>query len=261
MTMTPTCFGRVLISSRDLDPIYVMLHRADLDPDTLKRWMLAYWCYYSAGVASFIAESPDFWNSMWRAHNEKWPRGAERRHFRGEVSLKALSCLRSTEATPEQIVDHMTGAPDLAGIINRVQEFSGFGPWIAWKIADMAERVLHLPVDFSQANLGMYRDPVMGAALVLTGDEHYPITPDELQGVVDNMTHEFSNYSAPPYYDRPINVQEIETCLCKYKSYRHGHYPPGKDTKEVYHAMKGWGPLASRLRKYMPDTPLRWRDL
>lgn len=259
MVMTPQCFGQVLIGSGDLDPIYIMLHEANLDSNTLKRWLLAYWCYYSAGVASRIAESSDFWGDMWQAHNLRWPRGAERRHFRGDVSRKALVCLQSTGTTPERIVDHMTGGSDLSGIINRVQQYSGFGPWISWKIADMAERVLHLNVDFTHANLGMYRDPVKGAALVLTGDEDYPISPDELQSVVDNMTVAFRDYSAPPYYDRPINVQEVETVLCKYKSYCHGHYPPGKDTREVYHGLHGWGKLASQLRPYLPKRPRTWR--
>lgn len=259
MSMTPKCFGQVLLSSRDLDPIYVMLRRAELDQDTLKRWLLAYWCYYSAGVASRIAESKDFWAEMWKAHNEKWPRGAERRHFRGETSYNALLCLQSTDATPEQIVDHMTNEPDFQGIARRVQQFTAFGPWIAWKIADMAERVLHLEVDFSNAELGIYRDPVHGAALVLTGDEFYPISPDELRGVVDNMAADFHSFSAPPWYDRPVNVQEVETVLCKYKSYCHGHYPPGKDTREVYHGLHGWGNLATSLRKCMPRTPLKWK--
>ena len=32
---------------------------------------------------------------------------------------------------------------------------------------------------------------------------------------------------APPEYERAINMQEIETCLCKYHSYYHGHYKGG----------------------------------
>lgn len=259
--MSYQCFGKILLSSRDLDPIYVMLHDANMDRDMLKRWLLAYWCYYSAGVSSHIAEADDFWAELWRAHNEKWPRGAERRHFRGETSYKALLCLQSTDATPEQIVDYMTGADNFQDISRRVQQFDGFGPWIAWKVADMAERVLHLEVDFSNANLGIYKDPVHGAALVLTGDENYPINPDELQGVVDDVVYVMRDFASPPWYDRSVNIQEAETVLCKYKSYCHGHYPPGKDTKEVYHGMKGWGKLSSRLRRHLPKHPLTWRDL
>lgn len=42
-------------------------------------------------------------------------------------------------------------------------------------------------------------------------------------------------------------VQEAETVLCKYKSYRNGHYFVGKDTKEIRYALKGWGATANHL--------------
>lgn len=34
---------------------------------------------------------------------------------------------------------------------------------------------------------------------------------------------------APPRFDRPLNVQEAETVLCKWKSYSGGHYEIGED--------------------------------
>ena len=39
---------------------------------------------------------------------------------------------------------------------------------------------------------------------------------------------------APPEYEREINMQEIETCLCKYHSYYHGHYKAGEDIERLH---------------------------
>ena len=52
---------------------------------------------------------------------------------------------------------------------------------------------------------------------------------------------------------RRVNVQEVETIFCKYKSHLKGHYPVGKDSEEIRHALEGWGDTAQELQKYIPD--------
>jgi hypothetical protein len=58
-----------------------------------------------------------------------------------------------------------------------------------------------------------------------------------------------------------VNVQEIETIFCKYKSYVKGHYHVGKDIHEIREALiytqkysKRTG-LANALLKAMPEKP------
>src|SRR5690349_13751657 len=91
--LTVEDFGRQLLTSQDLDPIYVALDVMDLDPVILRRWLLAYWCCYDAGVSCYIADRPDpstydpthFWVRMRAmAENElpsplggRWRRSAE----------------------------------------------------------------------------------------------------------------------------------------------------------------------------------------
>ncbi|GAG15566.1 unnamed protein product, partial [marine sediment metagenome] len=66
-------FGQGLLHSNDLDPVYVALyglinnHR--WDKDQLKRWLVAYWCFYNCGFASYISEfiGEQFWEEMWIA--------------------------------------------------------------------------------------------------------------------------------------------------------------------------------------------------
>jgi hypothetical protein len=244
-----------------------MLHEATMPEDQLKRWLLAYWCYYHAGVASYIAEAPStdgYWARMYSAAintNNAWPRGMERRHFRGKIALAGVNGLKDWEK-PESVVDYMTHYDTFDIIFKHVQEFPQFGPWIAWKIADMAERVLKYHVDFSNCDLGIYRDPVKGAAFIKYGDKEHDITRPEVMEVADEIIGNLT-YLAPPHYDRMFNIQEAETVLCKYKAHN-GHknrsfYHVGKDTHDVWEAThEGWGDLAQELADKLPLKELYW---
>lgn len=259
-------FCATLLTKFDLDPIYPMLVNAvvdgAMDGDTLKRWLLAYWCYYSAGTASFIAECPSnqFYDAMRAGFSGEgqYPRGHERRHFRGKNGLKAIEHLESF-GPAEKVVDFIykldyLGKQQTYGYIaERAMKFTLFGPWIAWKICDMGERVLCLDIDFYGTSLYMYKDPVQGGALYRFGDWQHPITEAELAEVVKAIECEFTNYLAPPHLDRPINVAEVETILCKYKAHIKGHYPPLFDIGEIRHGLQGWGELAGALMNYLPD--------
>lgn len=238
-------FGIDLLSTFDLDPLYPMVLRVGLDERTLKRWLLAYWCYYAAGAASYIAEQKDFYRAMYDGI-PKYPRGHERRHFRGDAAMRGIAGLQSF-GSPERVVDAMICHNSFQAISRAAQSFPQFGPWIAWKIADMTERVLCQPVDFGDAELGVYRDPVKGAALLWYGDQHHEIDMDTLHEVVELSLGLFADYMAPPFLDRPVNIQEIETILCKFKSHYNGHYPLGNDSYEIAHGLQGWGDLAQHM--------------
>ena len=241
-------FGTDLILTYDLDPVYPMVVAVDIDDDMRKRWCLAYWCYYHVGVAGVVAESNacNFYNVMRSGISRNWPRGMERRYFYGDLAWNTMVGLEIF-GSPELVVDMMTLQSDFQSANVTVQEFYGFGSWIAWKIADMADRVLQIDIDFSDTNLNMYTDPKQGAAYILTGDKKYPITEDELNGVVNEMETYYSGLLAPPFQDRPINIQEVETVLCKYKAHCLGFYPYGNDTIHVAKALEGWGDLAQSM--------------
>lgn len=255
-------FSTTLLTKFDLDPIYAMLVDAvaagAMDAPTLKRWLLAYWCYYSAGTASFIAEWPSdkFYEAMRAGFSGEgqYSRGHERRHFRGENGLKAIDHLERF-GSAEKVVDFIYAGACLtySCVAERAMGFTLFGPWIAWKICDMGERVLCLDVDFSSADLYMYKDPVQGCALYLFNDWKHPITRDEVARAVADMLSKLKQFKEPPHLDRPLNIQSAETIACKYKAHVKGHYPPLFDIEEIRHGMKGWGDLAQTLLQYMPD--------
>jgi len=259
-------FGKALLETEDLDPVYVMLHKAKLSEGRLRRFLLAYWFFYHVGVSAKLSdykESQFFDKAIRLAENGKGtPRGTERRHFRGEACLKSLGYFKSHYNCPEEAVDHLIGECndlEVSDVLKFCKRWPLFGPWIGFKIADMLERVAGVPISFPIKTLEMYDAPTQGAALVAgqvgylwseNQDDPAPSTPE----VVKYLIHKFRHYKAPPSYDRPVGVQEVETILCKWKSHLNGHYPVGKDSKEVREHLHGWGSLAESMIKYVPEA-------
>lgn len=281
-------FGDALIRTRDLDPVYVGLVGAKLDKPQLARWLLAYWCFYHVGAASFLSEweGGDFWHFMkaaaenqygpadpslhWLPNrvphvpaDSRWPRAAERRHFRGEKCVQAIRWLQNESAgIPEAPVMDLTRGcpPNLSekDIMARVQLWPMFGPWIAFKAADMMERVWGLPVQFDR-NLGlMYEEPRAALTMMLSNrvvDVEVPGTRLDETWYYNRLLTYFSPRTAPPG-GRPCGPQEVETILCKWKSHMGGHYWVGKDVHEQRQALVGWGETAERvLRAYPSEVP------
>jgi hypothetical protein len=240
-------FGRDLITTQDLDPVYTAIHGAGLDYDFRARLLLAYSCLYHLGASVAIAQNKDtdYWDAlMVAAVNEglQWPRGSERRHWRGQQALQTAHYLRERYTYPEDVVQYWAtgGESSFTSVTNRIKEIPRYGPWIAFKIADVLERVMGHRVDFSTCAMGVYKEPRSAAALILSGDAGANIADTDLEGVMQNMLlpEHLGTLMAPPDFARLVNVQEIETCLCKYKSHVNGHYPPGKDTLEVLDGLK-----------------------
>lgn len=283
-------FGDALLSTGDLDPVYLAIQNAKLEPAVLHRLCLAYWCFYSLGTAAYIAhhgkKPSQFWELMMMAAvNEQrapaiptgladkpWPRGAERRHFRAANAIKPMEYLSSAYKDASAAIVGMTGAASsftsFGWIASHVEAHPGFGPWMSFKIADMAERVLGRNVNFDGCALDMYKDPTQGAAvgyldmMELSVDVpawQFPLGPNQLKETVAHYVKVFNKrhkVGSVPGLKRPLNIQEIETIFCKYKSHLKGHYPMGKDTREVAHGLEGWGPLADKLRLGLPKPQL-----
>lgn len=274
-------FGRQLIVSGDLDPVYIALPAAVPDINQRHRWLIAYWCFYHCGVASYLSEfkgEDDFWSRMMEAAtNEttapgggRWPRAKERRHFRGEAAINAVAKLRNTYgADPEKMVRYITSdcpserATPYISIADRAQEHPLFGPWIAFKIADMAERVLGIPVDFTEAEVFMFKDPVRATVMLWRQRHGLPDTSEPkdlnhvIHEVVKHLTSTFSDLVAPPLGDRPIGLQEVETVLCKWKSHMNGHYPLYNDIDEIGEGVREWANVSKTAQAFVAAMPKR----
>lgn len=248
-------FGMELIETEDLDPMYVSLWKSELRGRKLRRWLLAYFFSYHAGVASKIADAKEFWPEVWKFQNEKWPRGTERRHFRGKASEKAIKWFENQYDRPEDAIKLLETFDDDT-FVNLKEYLQGnwplFGPWIAFKIADILERLEIANISFSIDNLSFYDSPAKASEIVNPGGTPQETVELLIEQFKTRTIKDFEPITAPPRYERPCGIQEIETCLCKFGSFTKGHYTVGKDIYEIREALKGWGTTAEALRKCLP---------
>jgi hypothetical protein len=287
-------FGRHLIASGDLDPIYIALVNAQraghYDNAQVLRWIAAYSMFYHAGVASYLSEfeGKTFWDASWEAAanvtltptGARWPRGHERRHFRAKIALDSVDYLLNRYPTnPEDFISYIAGEEprEVRGgelcadprpfqeVSKRAQEHRGYGPWIGFKLADMVDRCLGLPVAFDQAAVFMFKDPEKAAMMLWEQRDAAKYPPGTkpkreaiLKGVSQYLEDQFSDLKAPPFADRPINIQEVETVLCKWKSHCNGHYPLFNDIREIRTGLLPWADrcvAAASFLGHMPSEP------
>lgn len=268
-------FGHHLIDTCDLDPIYLALTNVGVDAVQRRRWLVAYWCFYHAGVACYMSEreGADFWQAMMVAaenkeptpFGERWPRGHERRHARGAQGVNMVAALAKTYGEkPEDMVEACIG-PTCGEVVQKVQSHYLFGPWIGFKVADMLERVLGLKVDFEDADVFMFKDPTAAALRFWRLRQKLPENAQPrdqrktIRSVCDYLGQVFAQKNAPPGRDRPIGLQEIETVLCKWKSHLNGHYPLFNDTIEIHEGLKPWQFVhtSKRFANAMPGLPVQ----
>jgi len=226
-------FGERLLDTLDLDPVYVILWDSDLDDGEMKRWLVAYWCFYHMGTASWIASGGiDYWDRMkLAASSREYLRNRERRHFRGGLAEKSVAYL-SSRGLDDLFNPLISDSPKpLTEVMRSVQDWVGFGPWIGFKIADMLECLQLCPVVFDSASVFLFDSPRAGAEEMWTrygkGERPEDVGGWALAGILAHLGSRVS----PPGGFRDVGVQEAETVLCKWKSYLGGHYTIGEDVE------------------------------
>jgi len=259
-------FGQHLLETGDLDPIYIGLGLTCSDWDHMSRWMVAYWCLYHAGASSYISDhtGEDFWHMLGvAAANElpapdggRWPRGHERRHWRGAKALESYKELSTRYSRPEDFVEHLAeAAPSYGEVTKRVQAHKQFGPWIAFKIADMLDTCGDVRIDFSSDDVMMFKDPEKAAITLWNFQQGLPVdtVPTDkkaaVKSSVDYLLATFADFDAPPRFARKVGIQEVETILCKWKSHYNGHYPLLNDTVEIAKGLASWAPYSPTAQK------------
>lgn len=271
-------FGRQLLESRDLDPTYVALTAAlgggRVSPEQVHRWLVAFWTWYHAGIACWLSEKegPDFWAAMAEAaRNEtfspiggRWPRGKERRHNRGAQARQCVALLSERYPHPEDMLEVVSlswAGGHCKEVMRAATGHYLFGPWIGFKVADMIERILRVPVEFTDAEVFMFEDPRKGAAMFWQRWKGTPgpapLNASELREVVEYLCDTFKGYRAPPHGDRPVSLQEVETVLCKWKSHINGAYPLWNDTDEIREGLSHWKQHSKFAEIFLEGMPSR----
>lgn len=263
-------FGKQLLASADLDPVYVALLGANLERKQLARWLIAYWLFYSSGFACWVSEQAisKFWDCLLEAaRNEKptpfhgrWPRGAERRHFRGEAAVKAVQLLWSEYGnSPEDMISSILEGPqDVRGIMERVKAHYLFGDWIAFKVADMLDAVWGAAVDQRELSAFLYDTPRKSILENWRGGRFLARASEEGEVLVEGMLwlrDSLAGNFLPHKPKSPPDFFSLETVWCKHLSHVHGHYPLNKDVREISHGLLPWLPFSTTAKlfaKFMP---------
>lgn len=265
MTLGVVEFGDGLLRTGDLDPLYLALFWSGMDDHQMARWLLCYWCYYHAGLCSVVSEYKGrrYWDKMSEVANggTDYPRGTERRHFRGKLSIASIDSLRSRFHVAGDAIQYLVKRGlDASVVMKQVTTLHGFGSWISWKVADMLERLDIASVRFSTGDLRyMFKSSKDGADETCrrhVKSRREPTGEARLVLAHHYILKHLGGHLAPPRYDREINVQETETVFCKWKSHLGGHYPIGKDTRDILEGLERFDcrtsrSLAKAIRKHV----------
>ena len=263
-------FSRALVATNDLDPVYVAVHRVDLPPLQLHRWLTAYILFYDVGVASFMseAEGSAFWGYVHQAAENKtpaptgdrWPRSRERRHFRGEQAIQACKELAERHPEPETWLDEIIGYLPREHVAQRVrtriESYRGMGSWASFKMLDLIDRVIGTPMDVGP-DIAMYSEPRLGADVVAW---HAGYAGDPVEFALKEFHAATEGMRSPPRLDRPLGFLEAETALCKFKSHDAGRYPIGIDIREGAQASAHWQDVSPTARRIMEQYDILWGE-
>jgi hypothetical protein len=146
-------------------------------------------------------------------------------------------------------------------VSTRAKRLPRFGPWISFKVADMLDRLGIAPVNFDQAAVFMFDDPVKAALIFWRRKMGLPDNAkpkdqnDVINQVVSHLTEHFKDHTAPPLHERAVGLQEIETILCKWKSHLNGHYPKFNDIDEIREGLSSWAPHSETARSMLHAMP------
>jgi hypothetical protein len=266
-------FGRYLFSSGDLDPVYVALRGANMERSQLHRWLIGYWYFYDCGFASYASErvGQDFWHLLALAAintelsplGGRWPRGTERRHFRGSKAVNAIRWLQNRYGDqPESMVEFVaSGRMDINRVIHRATTHPMCGPWIGMKIADMIDALVGEPVEQDDLAAFLYKTP--RESILLNYERDVIPAPvkdeDKFESAMTWLGAQMKGCRIP---HKPLSAPDwfsLETVWCKHLSHLHGHYPLYNDTIEIAHRLKPWkrvSPTAAMFEERLPAAPI-----
>ena len=265
-------FSRHLLQTGDLDPVYIALNACGWTEAQRLRWLVAYIAFYHCGAACYLSQfvGAAFWDEVRRATvNEapapigaRWPRGHERRHFRGRQAMTAVDQWAARWCQPEGMFAYMAAvAPSFADVTARAKEHRSVGDWLSFKIVDLVDACLDGHVDQRDAEYFLYERP--RASLVRVWRERFEREPkNEMSAAKEMIAHlqaELRDCTIPHKPGRPIDLFCLETVSCKFASHLSGHYPLYNDIREI---RKGLQPCrhscneVDQFEAVMPPLPL-----
>lgn len=259
-----TTFTERMYREWDADPGYYALQHSELSSSQRLRAAVAWCSYYNLGIAADASEYEGrrFWGYLSRIYTTA-KRATERRHFRGEAGLRALSEWSARWPKPEAMAEFMCSETSTYfDIRRRTNEVRLFGPYFAWKWCDLHEVLGYGAVDMTGSEKHSPKLPQQGAALIFEMGElasHGEVPIYDPVAIVAEVYDEIVQFGrrkkTPPRttQSRAFNIQEAETVACVYKQMSSGSYIYGTRTAK---AVRRLGAAESKTADAMKRTLL-----
>lgn len=227
-----------MIKANDLDPDYSFIS-AYSKKHGLSREQVADWII----LKTVLYDTESELRKM--LHAEQIPNlrfGAERQKHKNVASSMyslAKQYINQNFGSSLKFLENLEG--DGARAMKEVGKMKYYGPWASWKVCDLASCVLGIDIDFSTIDFQKtYEYPLKGVLVVNGYDEHdtamlkdpnvFKFMLEEVFRQLEPIMGENSPHSQTK---RPMNMQEVETLLCKYHAHQKGKYPIGHDISRL----------------------------
>lgn len=230
-------FSKYLLETGDIDPDYIFIRefakRKKFSKEVLLHWlMLKVVIYDSVSELEHLLHKVPF---------EKLRFGAERRKAKPYAKKYYTNLITHFGSNAMSSVKQLT---KMENPLDGVNCISGFGPWAAWKFIDLLDCCLLLDLDLSKVDFRKaYEFPLKGILMINGHDEDVSLLKDDklynkCMAEIRKQLKDIKNVKTPHNSNRGIRINEIETLLCKYHSYMHGHYHPGEDIMRLMKNIK-----------------------
>ena len=238
-------FGKHMLASKDLDPIYPVLkelHTAramDQEQALWHSFLYVAWYHLPVSHAAFewMPKRAPVPRKLKRI-GETWPTGIERRSNRGgkvfthiDSFVAVTSHLPLREWFRNGFVEAQTQGKRHANwrtLNERLQAVWGNGRWAAYKHCEVLRRVHGLPVEAPDMGHRFSSGPREGLA-TLYG--HLEGQGEAAIAVLDARDRDLQKRLLG--FGLDVDVEELETILCNFKSLLAGRYYPGHDIDEM----------------------------
>lgn len=233
--MSPKEFAIAIVTSGDLDPDYILMHNL-LNAHEMDREQVAKWIFLKAVIYNSEQELSFLLGKIKNIDNLK--KGAERNKT---SELEIIRTWKNLENLSQKFGGWLIMAATIPKPVNLrldwLRSIHGFGPWAAWKVMDLLDRVLSFPADLSGLDFRKaYTFPLKGMLLcagepesnlprLLKDDAYYA---QILRAGLLCLGEAKELYSRPRM-DRKLSLLEFETVFCKYHSYVHKKYKVNQD--------------------------------
>lgn len=267
-------FGAHLLTSGDLDPVYLALNGCGFDNSMRNRWLTAYCAFYSAGFACWASEreGEQFWKVLAEAATNsteapcggRWPRASERRHFRGMQAEKAVEAWKEMYGSrPEDMMEYIAdGAPHFNYALERAKTHRSVGTWMGFKLVDLVDACMNREISQDDITMFFYDTPKQSMLRLWREKQGLPENAqpkDErlvLEAMIEYSRNAFKDHTIPHKQGKPVDLFTLETIFCKFQSHLNGHYQLWKDTDEINHGLTSWIPASSNAKLFKEKMPI-----